>query len=78
MNAPLDSVTLATRLAANPHNIGGINGAPRMCNFDYWAAIYEREGRNAKQGAPCPYNAGTMAATRWQAGQDQGGAPHGN
>ena len=55
----------AAAIAANPHNLG----ANRLCNFDYWAAQFEREGRNARPGADCPYNPGTMAAMRWQAGQ---------
>lgn len=55
----------AAAIASNPHNIG----AGRLSNFDYWAAQFEREGRQARLGADCPYAPGTMAATRWQAGQ---------
>lgn len=54
----------AARLAANPHNIG----ASRMDNFNLWAARFEQEGRNARLGAANPYNPGTMAATRFSAG----------
>jgi hypothetical protein len=54
----------AARLAANPHNVG----ASRMDNFNLWAARFEQEGRNARLGAVNPYNPGTMAATRFSAG----------
>lgn len=65
-----DMQNRADRLARNPHNMPGIAGAPPMTNFAYHAARFEREGREALEDAPCPYNAGTMAATRWQAGRE--------
>lgn len=55
----------AARLRDNPHNIG----AGRMDNFNITAARFEQEGRNARLGAANPYNAGTMAANRFEAGQ---------
>lgn len=67
----MDSATLAARLAANPHNIYGIDGSPPLSAHDYWAAQFEREGCNARQGAPCPYAPGTMAATRWAVGHER-------
>lgn len=65
----MNMVERAAALAANPHNIDRWNGAPRMCNHEVTAARFEREGREARLGAPNPYNPGTMAATRWEAGQ---------
>jgi len=69
MSAQLDSATLAARLSANPHNLPNVADAPPLCPHDYWAARFEREGRNAGNGESCPYVVGTMAATRWQAGR---------
>lgn len=63
-------MNLTARIDANPHNLPNIMGAPQMCPHDYWAARFEREGRLAGAGAVNPYNPGTMAATRWQAGHD--------
>lgn len=59
----------ATRLARNPHNFHCASYGGGMSAHDYAAAQFEREGRNARLGADCPYNPGTMAADRWQAGQ---------
>ena len=71
MHYPVSAIAnRMSRLAANPHNIGGIAGAPPLTNHAYWAARFEREGHKARLGAECPYNPGTMAATRWQAGAD--------
>lgn len=69
MNPPMDSSTLQMRLSANPHNLPGIAGAPPLSPHNYWIARFEREGAQAEKGAPNPYNAGTMAATRWQSGK---------
>ena len=55
----------AAALASNPHNVGVM----RLNNHAYWSAVYEREGREAPQGAANPYAPGTMAATRWIAGR---------
>lgn len=65
-----DMQNRADRLACNPHNMPGIPGSPPMTNHAYWAARFEHEGREAKRDTPNPYNAGTMAATRWQSGFD--------
>jgi hypothetical protein len=58
----------ARRIALNPYNLPGIEGAPQMANFELWAARFEREGRDAPRGLPCPYAKGSMAAHRWACG----------
>ena len=65
----LNSAELAARLELNPHNLPGITDAPAMSPHDYWAARFEAEGHAAYPTVRhAPYNAGTMAHTRWLAG----------
>lgn len=65
----MDSATLADRLSRNPHNLPGIADAPPLSLHDYWAARFEEEGRAAYPTVRhAPYNAGTMAHSRWLAG----------
>jgi len=74
MTDSLTSAEMARRLALNPHNIGGIPNAPRMCAHDVTAARLEAEGRAAYPHGRNPYNAGTMANERWAAGWHQSDA----
>jgi hypothetical protein len=67
----MDSAEMARRLALNPHNVGGIPGAPRMSTHDVTAARFEAEGRAAYPHGRNPYNAGTMAHERWARGWHQ-------
>lgn len=61
---PDASGCLARALDANRHNIGGALSA-----HDFTAAQMEREGRRAFLNAGAnPYDPGTMAHDRWQAG----------
>lgn len=59
----------AARLARNPHNIHSPRFGGGMCNFDYWAARFEREGMQADSAARNPYNRGVMAWEAWERGR---------
>jgi hypothetical protein len=67
----IDSTELARRFALNPFNLGGIANAPRLSAHDFSAACFEAQGRAAYPHGRNPYNAGTMANTRWARGWHQ-------
>jgi hypothetical protein len=62
---------LARHIAANPLNLARVAGYPPLSPHWIAAARFEAEGRQASNGEPCPYNAGTMAACRWLAGNGE-------
>jgi hypothetical protein len=68
MSGEPTSGELARHIAANPLNLARVAGFPPLSAHWITAARFEHEGRQASNGAQCPYNPGTMAASRWLAG----------